>query len=66
MISGILTNLFNVIFNYMFIYGSFGLPRMGLAGAGLASTLATFSDVVFYLIIILLPAYRNKFQTLTL
>lgn len=62
MISGILTNLFNVIFNYMFIYGSFGLPRMGLAGAGLGSTLATFSDVVFYLIIILLPAYRNKFQ----
>jgi multidrug resistance protein, MATE family len=62
MISGILTNLFNIIFNYMFIYGSFGLPRMGLAGAGLGSTLATFSDVVFYLIILLLPVYRNKFQ----
>lgn len=62
MISGILTNLFNVIFNYIFIYGAFGLPRMGLAGAGLGSTLATFSDVLFYLIIILLPAYRNKFQ----
>lgn len=62
MVSGILTNLFNVIFNYMFIYGSFGLPRMGLAGAGLGSTLATFSDVVFYLIIILLPSYRNKYQ----
>ncbi len=62
MVSGILTNLFNVIFNYIFIYGLFGLPRMGLAGAGLGSTLATFSDVVFYLIIILLPSYRNKFQ----
>lgn len=62
MVSGILTNFFNVIFNYMFIYGSFGLPRMGLAGAGLGSTLATFSDVVFYLIIILLPSYRNKYQ----
>jgi putative MATE family efflux protein len=35
---------------------------MGLAGAGLGSTLATFSDVAFYLIIILLPSYRNKFQ----
>ncbi|HMN48748.1 MAG TPA: MATE family efflux transporter [Ignavibacteriaceae bacterium] len=62
MISGILTNLFNVIFNYILIYGSFGMPRMGLAGAGLGSTLATFSDVVFYLIIILLPDYRKKFQ----
>jgi len=62
MVSGILTNFFNVIFNYIFIYGSFGLPRMGLAGAGLGSTLATFSDVIFYLIIILLPSYRNKYQ----
>jgi multidrug resistance protein, MATE family len=62
MVSGILTNLFNVIFNYIFIYGSFGLPRMGLAGAGLGSTIATFSDVIFYLIIILLPSYRNKYQ----
>jgi len=62
MVSGILTNLFNVIFNYILIYGAFGLPRMGLAGAGLGSTLATFSDVIFYLIIILLPTYRNKFQ----
>jgi putative MATE family efflux protein len=62
MISGVLTNLFNIIFNYIFIYGAFGMPRMGLAGAGLGSTLATFSDVLFYLIIILLPSYRNKFQ----
>jgi putative MATE family efflux protein len=62
MVSGILTNFFNVIFNYILIYGAFGFPRMGLAGAGLGSTLATFSDVAFYLIIILLPSYRNKFQ----
>ena len=62
MISGILTNLFNVIFNYILIYGAFGLPRMGLAGAGLGSTLATFSDVVFYSFVILLPFYRKRFQ----
>lgn len=62
MISGILTNLFNIIFNYIFIYGEFGMPKMGLAGAGLGSTLATFSDVLFYLIIILLPSYRKRFQ----
>jgi MATE family multidrug resistance protein len=62
MISGILTNLFNIIFNYILIYGAFGLPRMGLAGAGLGSTLATFSDVIFYLLVLLLPFYRKKFQ----
>jgi MATE family multidrug resistance protein len=62
MISGILTNVFNMIFNYILIYGAFGLPRMGLAGAGLGSTLATFSDVVFYLFVLLLPFYRKRFQ----
>ena len=62
MISGALTNLFNIIFSYIFIYGSFGLPKMGLPGSGLGASIATFSDVVFYLIIMLLPSYRKKFQ----
>ncbi len=62
MYSGVITNLLNIIFNYMLIYGKFGMPRMGLAGAGLGSSLATFFDIVFYMVIILLPAYRNKFQ----
>lgn len=62
MISGIMTNLLNIIFNYIFVYGSFGLPRMGIAGSGLGSTLATLFDALFYFVIILLPAYRNKYQ----
>ncbi|WP_337866078.1 MATE family efflux transporter [Ignavibacterium sp.] len=62
MISGIITNLLNIIFNYIFIFGNFGMPRMGLAGAGLGSTLASSFDFFFYTAIILLPSYRNKFQ----
>lgn len=62
MISGIVTNLLNIIFNYIFIYGTFGFPRMGLAGAGLGSTLATSFDLFFYTFIIILPAYRNRFK----
>lgn len=62
MFSGVLTNLLNIIFNYILIYGAFGVPRMGLAGAGLGSSLATLSDVAFYLMIILLPSYRHRFQ----
>jgi multidrug resistance protein, MATE family len=59
MFSGVMTNLLNVIFNYLLIYGTFGFPRMGLAGAGLGSTLATMFDFIFYLIITLLPSYRK-------
>jgi putative MATE family efflux protein len=61
MFSGIIINLLNIIFNYIFIFGSFGAPRMGLAGAGLASSLATVFDFFFYLTITLLPSYRNKY-----
>lgn len=64
MFSGVITNLLNVIFNYLFIYGAFGFPRMGLAGAGLGSTLATAFDGIFYISIIMLPAYRKRFKNL--
>lgn len=37
---------------------------MGLAGAGLGSTLATVFDGLFYIVIILLPSYRKRFQNL--
>ena len=64
MFSGVITNVLNIIFNYIFIYGEFGFPKMGLAGAGLGSTLATMFDGFFYMVIILLPSYRKRFQNL--
>jgi putative MATE family efflux protein len=64
MFSGVITNFLNIIFNYIFIYGEFGAPRMGLAGAGLGSTLATTFDGLFYTAIILLPSYRKKYKNL--
>lgn len=62
MISGVITNLLNIIFNYILIFGNLGMPRMGLAGAGLGSTLASSFDFFFYSFIMLLPQYRKKFQ----
>lgn len=62
MFSGLITNVLNIIFNYIFIFGNFGMPKMGLAGAGLGSTLASSFDFFFYTAIMLLPSYRNKFQ----
>ena len=64
MFSGAITNLLNVIINYGLIYGNFGLPRMGVAGAGLGSTIATSFDFFFYTTIILLPSYRHRYQPL--
>ncbi len=62
MFSGIIVNLLNIIFNYIFIYGSFGFPEMGLAGAGLGSTLATFIDMVYYILIVSTGIYGKKYS----
>jgi MATE family multidrug resistance protein len=36
----IAANLLNVLFNYLFIYGKFGFPEMGLTGAGLGTLIS--------------------------
>jgi len=61
MISGILTNVLNIILNYIFIYGQFGFPKMGVAGSGLGSTLATLFDASFYFLISLRSSFRLKY-----
>jgi len=38
----------NLILNYGLIYGHWGLPEMGIAGAGLASTLAELAALVVF------------------
>jgi putative MATE family efflux protein len=62
MFSGVITNLLNIFFNYLFIYGNLGMPRMGVAGSGFASTLATTFDFLFYSSVMMLPSYRKKFN----
>lgn len=40
MVIVILSNLLNIILNYLLIYGKFGLPEMGLLGAGWATLIS--------------------------
>ncbi|NUM71288.1 MAG: MATE family efflux transporter [Ignavibacteriaceae bacterium] len=63
MTSAIIVNLLNILFNYMFIYGEFGAPRMGLAGASIGSSLATVCDAIFYFIVsVSYSRYRKRFN----
>ena len=65
MFSGVITNILNIVFNFFLIYGSFGVvPKMGLAGAGLGSTLATTFDFLFYFTVSQLPSYRHRYRIL--
>lgn len=52
------TNLLNILFNYILIYGKFGFPEMGLFGAGLATLLAR---VVMVLVIVFYTLRSRQF-----
>ena len=42
MVVTLLSNLVNIGLNYVFIYGKFGFPELGLAGAGYATLISRF------------------------
>ena len=42
--------LSNVVFNYILIFGNFGFPQMGIAGAALGSSLAEGVSLLFFII----------------
>lgn len=62
MYTGIVVNLLNIVFNYILIFGNLGLPKMGIAGSGLGSTLATICEAFIYFCVTLLPTYRKKYN----
>lgn len=42
--------LSNVVFNYILIFGKFGFPALGIAGAAIGSSLAEMVSVIFFII----------------
>lgn len=65
MMISISCNLMNVFLNYAFIYGHFGIPAMGVFGAGLATFISRASmPIIFYLYIrrSVFQSYINTFS----
>lgn len=62
----IIANLLNVLFNWLLIYGRYGLPEMGAAGAGLATTLSRVASAVLVILYFLhhekYRAYLHRFR----
>ena len=46
-------NLLNILLNWVFIFGHWGAPAMGAAGAGLASMIAWILQPIVFLVVIL-------------
>jgi MATE family multidrug resistance protein len=63
MISALGANLLNVAADWILIYGKLGFPRMGVAGASLATTICMGVRVVWLIVAMLWPYYAERFGT---
>jgi len=61
-IDTIFLGITNVILNYVLIFGKLGFPEMGIAGAGLASTIAEVVAFVVFLIYMIFDKQLRKYR----
>jgi putative MATE family efflux protein len=52
----------NIILDYCMIFGKYGFPQMGIAGAALASVIAESTAVIFLLVYTLVKIPREKYM----
>ena len=50
MIASVIAILLNLVLNYVLIFGHFGFPRMGVAGAALATVISRYVEMVYVLV----------------
>ncbi len=58
LVSAITTTISNILLDYFLIFGHLGFPKMGIAGAAIASTLATGLGSLYLIAVSLLGKYR--------
>lgn len=62
MLIALLAMPLNALFNYLFMYGKFGFPHMGVAGAGFATSLIQWLMMLSLLLYILKNPTLQQFQ----
>jgi putative MATE family efflux protein len=58
--------IINLVLNYGFIFGNFGLPKMGIGGSGLASSIAEGVAFVVFVVYMLFDKENRKLKIFTL
>ncbi len=60
-LSSLVLAISNFIFDYLLIFGNFGFEAMGLKGAAIASVLAEFTTVVYFVVYLITKVKLLKF-----
>lgn len=60
-LNGLVMVLSNVVFNYVLVFGKFGFPALGIAGAAIGSSLAELVSLVFFVIYTRLKTDYRKY-----
>jgi Na+-driven multidrug efflux pump len=62
MVSSVVMNVLNIALCMIFIFGRFGAPRMGVAGAGFAAFVSTWVGLLIMIVWASLPRYRRSHE----
>lgn len=62
MVSDVLGALLNIPLSWLLIFGRFGLPEMGIAGAALGTVIATVFTIGIYLLFYLSEEHQRRFH----
>jgi len=62
LVSAVVVTVSNILLDYALIFGNFGAPKMGIAGAAIASSLATGLGSVYFIGISLVRRYRITYR----
>ncbi len=63
MINNFVVTGLNIPLNYAFIFGCWGCPELGIAGAAIGTVLAALAGLILYLIFFFLKRERKKYAT---
>ncbi len=61
MISSVVAILVNLVFNYLLIFGKLGFPKLGVAGAAIATVLSRYVEAAIIIIVTGIKRKRYKF-----
>lgn len=61
MIAGIIAVVINLVLNYILIFGKFGAPRLGVAGAAIATVISRFAELLFLIIYTFIKSDKCRF-----